>query len=153
MPSGWRRNSAAGILRCKATALLHEREGTPRSSGDQQPSSGTHLRRSHLYEAMIAWVAQGTLLGIGGICEEPYLHIPRYGRVRHVYVLQSARRRGIGSALMRGVLCFARQHYDLVTLRTPKDGSADRFYERLGFVKHDGLETVTHVYRTGGCDA
>ncbi len=97
-------------------------------------------------ELLLAHVDGRRVLGIGGICEEPYLHLPQYGRIRHLYVVKSSRKQGIGRLLLTQILEFARTHYELVTTRTPKDGSADGFYERLGFVLHEGLETVSHVY-------
>ncbi len=100
---------------------------------------------SNKNEAYFAYEEYGKILGIGGINEEPYLRIKEYGRMRHLYVLKTWRHRGIGKEIVRATIEFAKAYYELVTLMTPKDGSADAFYESIGFKKCDSLERVSHT--------
>ncbi len=96
-------------------------------------------------EAYFAYEEHGEILGVGGINEEPYLRIKEYGRMRHLYVLKQWRRKGIGKGIVNATIEFAKDHYNLMTLMTPKDGSADAFYESIGFKKCDSLERVSHT--------
>jgi len=96
-------------------------------------------------EAYFAYEKHGEVLGVGGINEEPYLRIKEYGRMRHLYVLKKWRRKGVGREIVSATIEFAKDHYNLMTLMTPKDGSADVFYESLGFKKCDSLERVSHT--------
>ena len=96
-------------------------------------------------EAYFAFVADGKVVGVGGVNEEPYLKIKEYGRMRHLYVLKSWRRKGIGSAIVGTTIDFAKKHYILMTLMTPKDGRSDSFYEGIGFEKCTSLNRVSHT--------
>jgi hypothetical protein len=46
----------------------------------------------------------GSLVGISGICRDPYQIAPDVGRLRHVYVDRPYRNRGIARELVRGCL-------------------------------------------------
>ena len=94
-------------------------------------------------EGLFAAEDDGRLLGIAGLCVDPYLDDPRVGRVRHVYVDPEGRRRGVGRGLMARVVARAAVSFERLRLRT--DASpADRFYRALGFewTSEDG---ATHV--------
>jgi ribosomal protein S18 acetylase RimI-like enzyme len=65
------------------------------------------------------------------------------GRVRHLYVAGSHRRRGIGCRLVAEVVRAARGSFDLLRLRT-NDEAAARFYAALGFVPSDAPD-CTHL--------
>jgi len=97
-------------------------------------------------EAFFGYTEKGSVVGLGGINEEPYLPVPEYGRIRHLYVLKAWRGRGIGTEILGRIVEFGLQHYTVITLRTPSNASADAFYERNGFVRNSSLDTVTHVY-------
>ncbi len=88
-----------------------------------------------------AW-EEDRLLGTGGLSLDPYEPLPGLARVRHVYVLAGARRRGIGSRLMANLLDHGGRHFSLVRLRTHNPDAA-RMYERLGFAPSD-LPGETH---------
>ena len=104
-------------------------------------------------EAFFGYTAKGSVVGLGGINEEPYLGVPEYGRIRHLYVLKAWRRRGVGTEILKRIVEFGLQHYTLITLRTPSDTSADEFYERNGFVRNTSLDTITHVYGQSAASA
>lgn len=97
-------------------------------------------------EVYFGYENRGRLLGVCGINEEPYLKVSKYGRLRHLYVLKDFRNKGIGKALVEKTIEFAKNHFDLITLLAPKDGSADAFYKRIGFVKSSRFERVSHVF-------
>jgi GNAT superfamily N-acetyltransferase len=72
------------------------------------------------------------LWAIGGLHRDPYLNQPDIGRIRHVYVLPSARRMGIGRQLVTALIEHSRAHFRILTLRTPT-AHGDAFYRSLGF--------------------
>ena len=79
----------------------------------------------------MAWIG-GSAVGIGGLSVDPYATAPEIGRVRHVYVLTTHRRAGVGERLMHAILDAARGRFEIVRLRTTNPVAA-RLYERLGF--------------------
>ena len=87
-------------------------------------------------ECLVGALADGTLVGVGGISRDPYHPAEGLGRVRHVYVLKAHRRRGIGRALMAKILERASPHFKVLRLRT-QSPEAVRLYERFGFVRTD----------------
>ncbi len=74
------------------------------------------------------------LIGCGGISLDPYAPQPDLGRVRHVYVLSSRRRRGIGRALMERLLAHAAGRFGRLRLSTQRPEAA-RLYRSLGFAE------------------
>ena len=89
-----------------------------------------------------AWQG-GRLVGVGGLSRDPYLHDPRIGRVRHVYVLNQERRTGVGRAIVRRSLEHAVGHFVTVRLST---GHAQAFYDAIGFCRMDEPD-ATHGLR------
>ncbi len=86
---------------------------------------------------------QGTqLLAIGGLNRDPYAARPKTGRLRHLYVSESARRSGLASLLVDALLSEAPRHFDLVRLRTGNPAAA-AFYLKKGF-KAVQEEDATH---------
>lgn len=83
------------------------------------------------------------LIAVGGLNRDPYGGDPRTGRVRHVYVLPSARRTGAGRALVRELIRRAGPWFDQLVLRTDT-AEAARFYEALGFRPEYETESATH---------
>lgn len=75
------------------------------------------------------------LVALGGVSRDPYHPEPGLGRVRHIYVLEDLRRQGIGRALMEAIVARARDHFDILRLRTRSAGAA-ALYESIGFVAH-----------------
>jgi GNAT superfamily N-acetyltransferase len=82
-------------------------------------------------------------VGVCGLNADPYAG-GRVGRVRHLYVLSSHRRRGIGRQLVESVIEYARPTFVRLRLRT-NDASAARFYEALGFKPTPGEGHCTHA--------
>jgi GNAT superfamily N-acetyltransferase len=92
------------------------------------------------------------LVGISGICRDPYQSDPNVGRLRHVYVDKPFRSRGIASALIRACLACSGARFRVIRLSTNiLNPTAGRLYEQLGFqpIAADG-ERATHVFSTDG---
>lgn len=83
------------------------------------------------------------LVGVGGLNHDPYANADAIGRVRHVYVLASDRRLGIGTALVDHILAKARSNFSVVRLRTDTPEAA-LFYLRLGFTPIKD-EAASHI--------
>ena len=83
------------------------------------------------------------VVGMCGVNVDPFLDDPSVGRLRHLYVSPSYRRRGVGSELVRVAVDAARGHFTTLRLRT-YDEIADAFYVAVGFARHD-QETATHA--------
>lgn len=92
------------------------------------------------------------LVGIGGICRDPYQLDPNVGRLRHVYVDKPFRSRGIAKGLVRACLVYSGTQFRIIRLSTSAlNPMAGRLYEQLGFQPFaaDG-ERVTHAFQTDG---
>ena len=83
-------------------------------------------------EVLLIATIDGVAVGVCGLNVDPYAGRPGDGRVRHLYVLRSHRRLGIGRQLLEAVLDAARGRFDRLHLRTGNPAAA-RLYERLGF--------------------
>jgi GNAT superfamily N-acetyltransferase len=94
-------------------------------------------------EVLLGVFRGGELVAVGGLNRNPYGGRPRAGRVRHVYVLPSARRTGVGRALVRELVGRAGGWFDELVLRTDTVEAA-RFYEAIGFRPEDEIEGATH---------
>jgi GNAT superfamily N-acetyltransferase len=95
-------------------------------------------------EAIFAASAAGTLIGVCGLNVDPYARDRRVGRVRHLYVLSSFRRLGVGRRLVEAVVAAAKGQFVLLRLRT-ESGEAAEFYEKLGFQRCIEAPNCTHV--------
>ena len=95
-------------------------------------------------EALFAAWTERELVGVGGLNVDPYARTPRVGRVRHLYVLSTARRLGIGRQLVEKIIETARGPFDTLHLRTGNPDAA-RLYERMGFRRRDDVADCTHV--------
>lgn len=83
------------------------------------------------------------LVGICGLSRDPYGGKPTVGRLRHLYVLPVRRREGVGRALTLAVIGKAQENFQSLELRTDQEKAAI-FYERIGFMKVEGEERVSH---------
>ena len=90
-----------------------------------------------------AW-ADGRLVGVCGLNVDPYAGTERVGRVRHLYVLSTFRRRGVGRKLVTRVIQAASGRFDDLHLRT-NNVDAARLYETLGFLPCVGFGDYTHA--------
>jgi GNAT superfamily N-acetyltransferase len=83
------------------------------------------------------------LIAVGGVHPDPYLQTKNIGRIRHVYVLPSYRRKGLGRNLVLALIDHSRSHFETLTLRTlTKHG--DSFYKSLGFSDETRFDNATH---------
>jgi GNAT superfamily N-acetyltransferase len=73
---------------------------------------------------------------------------PGLARLRHLYVKVDHRRHGVGRQLVAYARIHAAASFRRIQLRTHSP-EASLFYERLGFVRERGIETVTHVRALG----
>ena len=99
-------------------------------------------------EALFAAEIGDRLVGVCGLNIDPYLHDPRVGRVRNVYVLAECRGRGIGRRLVEHAIAAARGNFDRLQLRGEEAGPA-RLYESLGFRACSGIPNCTHFMELG----
>jgi GNAT superfamily N-acetyltransferase len=72
------------------------------------------------------------LLGVCGLNRDPYTRDQRIGRLRHLYVLESERRRGTARTLVEALLTLCASRFEIVRLRTDSAAAAI-FYEVIGF--------------------
>ncbi|MDD5263775.1 MAG: GNAT family N-acetyltransferase [Candidatus Bipolaricaulis sp.] len=100
-------------------------------------------------EALFVARVEGRLVGVCGLNRDPYASEPRVGRVRHLYVAQEWRGRGVGAALVRHVIQEARGAFDVLRLRAA-DGAAGFFFARLGFVPTSDIPGCTHLVELRG---
>jgi len=96
-------------------------------------------------EFFLGVVDDAALVAIGGVTPDPYLASADIARVRHVYVTPSARRRGVGRALMSALEARAFLRVSTLRLRTDTTAAA-RFYEALGY-ERTTEPNATHVKR------
>jgi GNAT superfamily N-acetyltransferase len=95
-------------------------------------------------EGIFAAFQDGHFVGMAAMGVDPYAGDPTIGRLRHVFVLKAARRKGIAEALARTCLECGKG-FDLIRLRS-RNPDASRLYERLGFGPIDAKD-ATHLYR------
>ena len=88
------------------------------------------------------------LVGVCGLNVDPYAGDDRIGRVRHLYVLVSFRRRGVGRQLVARVIESARDRFDSLRLRTDNEAAA-RLYVAMGFRAGAERREFTHILELG----
>ena len=109
---------------------------------DEWVSGANRFDRSG--EALFVAQQNGCIIGVCGLNIDPYATSSATGRVRHLYVMLSHRRRGIGRALVERVVDEASLTFDCLHLRTYSE-VADRFYRTIGFTPHFDSEYCTHI--------
>lgn len=92
----------------------------------------------------------GQCIGIGGLNVDPYTNDPKVGRVRHLYVSKSYRKRGVASDLLDMVIKRSKDSFNVLRVSTHKPGAAnpegDKFYELIGFARVQG-DKQTHCLK------
>jgi GNAT superfamily N-acetyltransferase len=83
-------------------------------------------------EALLGEVFDNRLISVGGVSLDPYTDEAELGRVRHFYVLSTARRRGFGRRLLNTLLEHGRWHFPKLRLSTSNSNAA-AMYEAAGF--------------------
>jgi GNAT superfamily N-acetyltransferase len=84
-------------------------------------------------------------MGIGGLNVDPYIDDPSIGRIRHLYISRSYRRKGLATQLLNKIILLASKHFNLLRLYT-ENPSASLFYESIGFTEYRAKK-VTHILR------
>ena len=84
-------------------------------------------------------------IGIGGLNVDPYINDPSIGRIRHVFISQKYRRKGLATQLLNRIIRLASENFKLLRLYT-ENPSASSFYESIGFIEKKA-EKVTHILR------
>jgi GNAT superfamily N-acetyltransferase len=102
-------------------------------------------------EAFFVAHAAGVLAGVCGVNRDPYSSSRDVGRLRRLYVSPQFRRQGVARSLVEVALALAREHYELVRIRTDNPQAAT-FYGALGFVPVTSSSEATHelAMRGGG---
>ena len=86
------------------------------------------------------------VVGLCGLNIDPYHRVSGLGRVRHLYVLSTKRRQGIGSQLIQQIIQQAKSHFELLNLRT-NNAEADKFYLAQGFQRSYERPECTHILK------
>ena len=94
-------------------------------------------------EALFVVEINSEIIGIGGLNQDPYINKEGYGRVRHLYVLSRHRGKGIGKTILRKIIDEAREHFEVLLLRTNNE-IADAMYCNEGFNKIDQYIHASH---------
>ncbi|MBW3494366.1 MULTISPECIES: GNAT family N-acetyltransferase [Bacillus] len=84
-----------------------------------------------------------TLIGIGGLNQDPYTKDNKIGRLRRFYISKDYRRIGLGKLLLKQLLRHAEKYFHVVVLHSDtKQG--DEFYSANGFVKGEYYKGSSH---------
>jgi GNAT superfamily N-acetyltransferase len=94
-------------------------------------------------ERLLGGYDRGQLVAVGGLTRDPFSIVAGIGRLRRVYVLPNARKRGIGAQLVRALEWAAVGYFTELVLRTDTPTAA-RFYEALGYIPLPSGSTATH---------
>jgi len=94
-------------------------------------------------ERLLGCYDGGQLVAVGGLTRDPFSVNAGVGRLRRVYVLPNARKRGIGAQLVRALEAAAVGYFSELVLRTDTPTAA-RFYEALGYLPQPSGSTATH---------
>ena len=76
---------------------------------------------------------------------DPYIKEPSIGRIRHIFISQKYRRKGLATRLLNRIIHLASNHFKLLRLYT-NNPAASLFYEANGFTESKA-EKVTHILR------
>jgi GNAT superfamily N-acetyltransferase len=96
----------------------------------------------------LAWVGKPRdakrLLAMAAISADPFLDDAATGRLRFIYVRQTARRQGIADRLVGDCLALARGRWRTLRLHTD-NAVAARLYARYGFQQSGADPRATHI--------
>lgn len=97
-------------------------------------------------EILLAAFLKDRAIAICGLNQDPYSRNTTVGRLRHLYVESAYRRSGVGSLLVSQIITEAKQHYQILTLRTD-NSEADKFYRTLGLEIDPPMPQSTHYLK------
>lgn len=93
-------------------------------------------------EKLSGFYADGLLIGVCGLNQDPYMPSVGAGRLRHLYVGIEWRRMQVGITLLRAMLAGSGRWFNFINTNAPQ--SAFSFYERAGFIPLADTDKVTH---------
>lgn len=93
-------------------------------------------------ENLLGFYADGSLIAVCGLNQDPYMPSVRAGRLRHLYVGVEWRRMQVGISLLKALLKGSGHWFDFINTNAPQ--SAFTFYERAGFIPLADVDKVTH---------
>ena len=96
-------------------------------------------------EILLGIFISNLCIGIGGLNVDPYIEDPIIGRIRHVYISQKHRRKGLATLLLKKIIRMAAKDFKILHLYT-NIPNASSLYESLGFVPSSGIK-VTHILK------
>ena len=86
----------------------------------------------------------GDVVAIGGVNQSTFAEDTQVARLQRFYVLDAARRNGVGSLLLKEIINHSRGTFNEMTVRT-ESSKADAFYRANGFELDDSRFETTHV--------
>jgi GNAT superfamily N-acetyltransferase len=99
-------------------------------------------------EALFIAINSNEIVGVCGLNQDPSSDSQEIGRVRRLYVSPNVRRFGIGRMLMDFVIADARNHYQMLVLKTDNP-IAHLFYQSIGFSVLTRSEKNSHFLQLG----
>lgn len=90
----------------------------------------------------------GDVVAIGGVNQSTFSEDTQVARLQRFYVLDAARRHGVGSLLLKEIIDHSRGQFNEMTVRT-ESSKADAFYRANGFELDDSRYETTHVKTLG----
>ncbi|NYF25366.1 GNAT family N-acetyltransferase [Sporosarcina sp. JAI121] len=88
----------------------------------------------------------GEVVAIGGVNQSPFSEDTQVARLQRFYVLDEARRQGVGSLLLKEIVEHSRGRFNEMTVRT-ESSKADAFYRANGFELDDSASETTHLMK------
>jgi len=136
----------SGLDRLRDEAARHGFAFLDRLVADWASGANTFSRPG---ECLLGALADDRLVGIGGLNADPYSSRTDLGRIRHVYVLDAWRRKGVGRALIDCLVSEGRGLFGELRLRTA-NAAAAAFYVQCGFGPVDD-PTASHALKLVQC--
>ncbi|PGB02353.1 GNAT family N-acetyltransferase [Bacillus toyonensis] len=84
-----------------------------------------------------------TLIGIGGLNQDPFTGDNKIGRLRRFYIAKNYRGKGLGRLLLDRIISDAKKYFTIVVLNTDTE-QGDKFYTSGGFVKGKQYVGASH---------
>ncbi len=89
---------------------------------------------------------EGNVVAIGGVNQSDFADEMTEARLQRFYVLDEARRKGVGSQLLEGIVEHSKNVFKKISVRT-ESSKADAFYRANGFEFDDSSTETTHVMK------